>query len=62
MTLPDDLQQEVSKAICCVRNPIDVIVSEFNTVLTWTHNKSPEGNQHILHAEKFDKLIKDKIL
>ncbi len=38
LTLTDDLPQLANRVICCVRNPIDVIVSEFNFMLTWTHN------------------------
>jgi len=29
----------VNKAICCVRNPIDALASEFQLVLTWTHSE-----------------------
>lgn len=36
-------------------------MSEFNHVLTWTHNKAPEGELHLQYADKFDKLVRDKI-
>ena len=63
LTLPDDLPQQVSKAICCVRNPLDVIMSEFNFMLTWTHNKVPaDGDLHIKYQSIFEKVISDKIL
>lgn len=34
----------VNKAIVCVRNPLDIIVSEFNLHLTVTHNKNLEND------------------
>lgn len=39
LTLPDDQSQFAKKVICCVRNPIDVIASEYNCQTTWTHSE-----------------------
>lgn len=41
---------EATKTICCVRNPYDAILSQFNFNCTWTHSKkvSFELNQENL--------------
>lgn len=47
LIFPADLNQTAGKAVCCIRNPMDVIMSEFNFILTWTHNKAPSEDCHV---------------
>jgi hypothetical protein len=36
---PYDRSYNTNAVVCCVRNPLDVIVSQFNFLVTLTHNK-----------------------
>ena len=49
---------EVNKAICSVRNPIDAIVSEFNLILTWTHDEKVKQDFHIDFKEDWEIFVK----
>lgn len=46
-----------SKAIVCVRNPLDIIVSEFNLHLTGTHNKNAENDLRKEFKDQWDWFV-----
>lgn len=51
----------VNKAIVCVRNPLDIIVSEFNLHLTATHNKNIDGNVAREFPDQWDWFVQRDI-
>jgi len=51
----------VKKAIVCVRNPLDIIVSEFNLHLTGTHNKNAENDLRKEFPEQWDWFVNQDI-
>lgn len=58
LTLPDDITQSAAKVVICTRNPIDVIVSEFNCLMTWTHGEQLSNEDfHIEYSSEFDNCM-----
>ena len=49
-----------NKIVCCVRNPLDILASELNFVLTWTHNKKIKQEFHTELKELWEKLVRDE--
>ncbi len=50
-----------NKAIVCVRNPLDIVVSSFSLYLTGTHNKNIENDIRKEFQEQWDWFVKKEI-
>jgi hypothetical protein len=57
-----DIFFTANKAICCVRNPLDIVKSMFNFWTTQTQNKSVTDDEyHLTFADDWKKLVQNEI-
>jgi len=57
--LPYDTEYSTNVILCCVRNPLDVFVSQFVQLCSMTHNKSINENFHTDYPE-WDWMVKQE--
>jgi hypothetical protein len=62
---PDEFSVELNfttnKVALCVRNPLDVLASQFSFLLTWTHSKSLKGVFHEEYKEAWERTVRYQI-
>jgi hypothetical protein len=56
-----ELDYKTNKVILCVRNPLDVLASQFSFLFTWTHSKSMKEEFHTTFKDPWEKLVKYQI-
>ncbi|CDW77353.1 fbox domain containing protein [Stylonychia lemnae] len=53
-----ELDYETNKVALCVRNPLDVLASQFSFLFTWTHSKNTEQEFHKDFQDTWERLAK----
>ena len=56
-----ELDFSTNKIALCVRNPLDVLASQFSFLFTWTHSKNIKQAFHTEYKETWDKLVRYQI-
>lgn len=56
-----ELDFDSNKSILCVRNPLDVLASQFSFMFTWTHSKSMIQQFHLDFKDTWERMVRYQI-